>query len=414
MEAVKGIYREIDEKVTESVDFSDVYDHMSENLYSGTSVYTTQAYFDDARDLMANLAQFANMGGAVSGHAGKSLRTHGGKVHRSRHGAQRLVGADVTAGLLPADVLFPGGQGEDVAPPPLPVVGLSHDPAGELAGHGLGGGHKAQIGPAPGELQPQGLPLPHRHVRAAGGGGLHHGAGDGVDPHDELGARGVGDLPRRRGVLHISVVVGLLEVDTGALLVQKALQRLQIGAALPLGDQLHLGARPEAVGADGLDHLGVGTGGHETTYMIVSELLDNDINGLQVLDCGCGTGILSIVSAKLGAKNVTGYDIDEWSTENTKHNCIINGITNVSILHGNANVINTLETEFDIVLANINRNILLNDMPQFKHAMRDGAKLILSGFYEKDAEMLINKAEELKLKLDKKKTKNDWCMLVFK
>ena len=63
-----------------------------------------------------------------------------------------------------------------------------------------------------------------------------------------------------------------------------------------------------------------GTGGHETTYMIVSELLDNDINGLQVLDCGCGTGILSIVSAKLGAKNVTGYDIDEWSTENTKHN----------------------------------------------------------------------------------------------
>lgn len=157
-----------------------------------------------------------------------------------------------------------------------------------------------------------------------------------------------------------------------------------------------------------------GTGGHETTYMIVSELLDNDINGLQVLDCGCGTGILSIVSAKLGAKNVTGYDIDEWSTENTKHNCIINGITNVSILHGNANVINTLETEFDIVLANINRNILLNDMPQFKHAMRDGAKLILSGFYEKDAEMLINKAEELELKLDKKKTKNDWCMLVFK
>lgn len=126
-----------------------------------------------------------------------------------------------------------------------------------------------------------------------------------------------------------------------------------------------------------------GTGGHETTYMMVSELLDNDINGLQVLDCGCGTGILSIVSAKLGAKNVTGYDIDEWSTENTKHNCIINGITNVSILHGNANVINTLETEFDIVLANINRNILLNDMPQFKHAMRDGAKLILSGFYEK-------------------------------
>ena len=73
-----------------------------------------------------------------------------------------------------------------------------------------------------------------------------------------------------------------------------------------------------------------------------------------------------------------------------------------------------METEFDIVLANINRNILLNDMPQFKHAMRDGAKLILSGFYEKDAEMLINKAEELKLKLDKKKTKNDWCMLVFK
>ena len=156
-----------------------------------------------------------------------------------------------------------------------------------------------------------------------------------------------------------------------------------------------------------------GTGGHETTYMIVSELLDSDVKGKRVLDCGCGTGILSILSAKLGAKDVTGYDIDEWSVSNTRHNCGLNGVGNVTVLHGDASVISTLATKFDMILANINRNILMNDMPAFKSAMSDGATLILSGFYEQDADMLINSAERLRLKTVKRETRHQWCMLVF-
>ncbi len=156
-----------------------------------------------------------------------------------------------------------------------------------------------------------------------------------------------------------------------------------------------------------------GTGGHETTYMIVSELLDSDVKGKRVLDCGCGTGILSILSAKLGAKDVTGYDIDEWSVSNTRHNCGLNGVGNVTVLHGDASVISTLATKFDMILANINRNILLNDMPAFKSAMSDDATLILSGFYEQDADMLINSAERLGLKTVKRETRHQWCMLVF-
>ena len=156
-----------------------------------------------------------------------------------------------------------------------------------------------------------------------------------------------------------------------------------------------------------------GTGGHETTFMIVSELFNTKIQEKNVLDCGCGTGILSIVSAKLGAQGVTAYDIDDWSVENTRHNCSLNGVSNIDIKHGDASLLNTIDKKFDIVLANINRNILLADMAAFRNAMADGGILLLSGFYTQDADLLINHAKELNLSLTKQTTKNDWCMLRF-
>ena len=94
-----------------------------------------------------------------------------------------------------------------------------------------------------------------------------------------------------------------------------------------------------------------GTGNHETTAMIISRLLATDLTGKSVLDCGCGTGILSIVAAKAGAKSVTGYDIDEWSVENTTHNCAINGTPNVRVVKGDASVIKGLDVKFNVVLA---------------------------------------------------------------
>lgn len=158
--------------------------------------------------------------------------------------------------------------------------------------------------------------------------------------------------------------------------------------------------------------LAFGTGTHETTQMIVSTLLNMELKGKRVLDCGCGTGILGIVASKLGAKEVTGYDIDEWSVENTKHNANINNVGNITALLGDASVIATLKGKFDIVLANINRNILLHDMPAMASVIADGGTLILSGFYKEDIPLLDEEAKKLGFALKDKKSKGDWqCMI---
>lgn len=156
-----------------------------------------------------------------------------------------------------------------------------------------------------------------------------------------------------------------------------------------------------------------GTGTHETTAMIISELLDMNLNNKSVLDCGCGTGILSIVASKSDANTIVGYDIDEWSVKNTIHNCMLNNVNNVKAILGDANALNSIDTKFDIVVANINRNILLADMPMYVNKMNQGAILLLSGFYVQDADKLITKAESLGLKLVGKSELSTWCMLKF-
>lgn len=106
-----------------------------------------------------------------------------------------------------------------------------------------------------------------------------------------------------------------------------------------------------------------GTGTHETTRMMIGAMLQLSLKGKRVLDCGCGTGILGIAALKLGAEAVVGFDIDEWSVENTQHNAAINEVDNLEVFHGDAQVLSHVSGVFDVVLANINRNILLNDMP---------------------------------------------------
>lgn len=155
-----------------------------------------------------------------------------------------------------------------------------------------------------------------------------------------------------------------------------------------------------------------GTGTHETTQMIVSTLLETDLNGKRVLDCGCGTGILGIIAAKSGTKEVVGYDIDEWSVKNTIHNAEINDVA-IEVLEGDKNVLSHINGVFDIVLANINRNILLCDMPAFTSLMDKSCKLVISGFYDTDADILREKASSLGLKETKRMTINGWCCLVF-
>ena len=157
-----------------------------------------------------------------------------------------------------------------------------------------------------------------------------------------------------------------------------------------------------------------GTGTHETTQMIVSHIINGAARGRKVLDCGCGSGILSIAAMKYGAESVFAYDIDSWSSENTVHNAEINNVSGIEVHLGDASVLDNISNRFDVVLANINRNILLADMPSFTKVMADGASLVISGFYTEDAEILIEKAASLGLEKEKAFDKNNWCCLVFK
>ena len=165
--------------------------------------------------------------------------------------------------------------------------------------------------------------------------------------------------------------------------------------------------------------LAFGTGTHETTRMICSTLLSLSqlftCSPSRILDCGTGTGILSICALKLGASEAVGYDIDEWSVDNARHNAVINHVDDrFTSLLGDATILNKVEGEFDIVMANINRNILLADMPLFRQMMAPEACLILSGFYTADIPILAEKAESLGLALKEQKTDHDWACLLFK
>ena len=155
-----------------------------------------------------------------------------------------------------------------------------------------------------------------------------------------------------------------------------------------------------------------GTGTHETTQMIVSLLLNQDLKEKRVLDCGCGTGILGIVAAKCGAKEVVSYDIDEWSVRNAEHNAELNGVE-LDVLEGDRRVLSHVSGVFDVILANINRNIILEDIDEFVSVMTTESKIILSGFYEQDAEAILQKANELGLKENQRLLNHDWCCLLL-
>ena len=161
-------------------------------------------------------------------------------------------------------------------------------------------------------------------------------------------------------------------------------------------------------------HLAFGTGNHETTRLMIAALLQLQLGGCRVLDGGCGTGILGIVALKRGAKEVVGYDIDEWSVNNALHNAVINGVGDAyTALLGDAAVLGAVEGTFDVVMANINRNVLLADMPAFCSKLAPGGRLLLSGFYTDDRQLLVDMATGLGLRLDDEHVEDNWMCLVF-
>ena len=162
-------------------------------------------------------------------------------------------------------------------------------------------------------------------------------------------------------------------------------------------------------------HLAFGTGTHETTRMICATLLKEELKGKKLLDAGCGTGILGIAALKLGAESVTAYDIDEWSSDNTRHNAVINQVDNrMTILCGDATLLDAIDERFDYVVANINRNILLQDMERFRQVMNKDATLIMSGFYTEDIPLLEAKGQELGLTMERQREDNHWACITLR
>jgi len=159
--------------------------------------------------------------------------------------------------------------------------------------------------------------------------------------------------------------------------------------------------------------LAFGTGSHQTTRMIMRELARLNLTGKRVIDAGTGTGILTIMCIKRGAASAFAYDIDEWSIENTRDNLLLNGIYNqVTVKEGDASVLTQAE-EADLLIANINRNILLNDLNAFCHKLNKQGELLLSGFYTEDAPLLIEEARKESMKLLRKESDENWCMLLL-
>jgi len=155
-----------------------------------------------------------------------------------------------------------------------------------------------------------------------------------------------------------------------------------------------------------------GTGHHETTSLVMNEMFEIDFVDKSVLDMGSGTGVLAILAAKLGATSLIGIDFDEWAYENALENAEINAISNISFIHGCADSIG--DAKFDIILANINRNIILQDITTYIKAMNTKSEIIFSGFLKEDILLILEKSEELGLDLVASKHKNKWQMLRLK
>ena len=197
----------------------------------------------------------------------------------------------------------------------------------------------------------------------------------------------------------------------------------EVRSEITIHDGRHLPDTQSEISIEIDAKLAFGTGTHETTRMICAQLISlisphstllENSGSARVLDCGTGTGILSIASLKLGAREAIGYDIDEWSVDNARHNAVINRVdSRFTSLLGDSSVISTIDGEFDLVLANINRNILLADMSRFVSKMHKGSVLILSGFYTADCPLLIEKAQSLGLSVISQNQDHDWACLTF-
>jgi len=186
---------------------------------------------------------------------------------------------------------------------------------------------------------------------------------------------------------------------------------------ITVGDRIHVRAPFHAATDAEYDiviepKMSFGTGHHQTTYLMLEHLLELEINDQDVLDMGSGTAVLSIMACKRGARNATAIDIDAWCGENGLENAQRNGIDNIQVLVGTAEQL-PKTPEFDLIIANINRNVLLGDMPAYVACLRPNGVVLLSGFYESDLEIISEKCKECGMVYQGHKTRDNWVAAKF-
>ena len=153
-----------------------------------------------------------------------------------------------------------------------------------------------------------------------------------------------------------------------------------------------------------------GTGNHETTSLVGEWILSHSVEGRRVLDMGCGTGILGLIALKRGARHLTAIDIDPWAYANVQENAPLSSLSIDEIICGDASALEG-KAGYDLILANITRNILLEDMPRYRAVMLPGASLVLSGFYEEDIPLLRARGEELGLTFVMSEVRHRWSLV---
>lgn len=154
-----------------------------------------------------------------------------------------------------------------------------------------------------------------------------------------------------------------------------------------------------------------GTGHHETTYLMLKTMLQLDFKNKSVLDMGCGTGVLAILAKLKGAKDVTAIDINEWAYNNTLENIEKNNCNDIKVLQGDASLLKN--QHFDIILANINRNILMSDISKYAKVLKHEGILLLSGLYDNDLKMIKEEAADHNLTFNSFKEKHNWVAAIF-
>ena len=154
-----------------------------------------------------------------------------------------------------------------------------------------------------------------------------------------------------------------------------------------------------------------GTGHHETTHMMIQHLLETDVTNLKTLDMGCGTAILAILAEMKGAKSIDAIDIDNWCYLNSIENAERNNCHEITVYEGDANLLK--DKNYDVIIANINRNILLNDMQQYVDSLKKDGILLLSGFYNEDIPFIDASCTEKGLTFVKKFERNNWVSLKY-